>query len=100
MLTQAQLMQLVQHDSGLTIQEKAELIEKIQDNDFYTNLMHGTIGASIGYIISKFLNLSRSAQILMSVAGFGIGRYLLDVSRKHDKFIQYNERLRTYEINS
>ena len=80
--------------------DKEEIIAKLNDAAFYDNLMHGAAGAGVGVAIAKFLNLPKTAQVLLSIAGFGIGKYLLDVSRKRDKFLQYNEKLKVYDIKA
>jgi hypothetical protein len=60
--------------------------------------MHGTAGAAIAFAFSKYLKLSKPAQVLLSLAGFGIGKYLLDETRKHDKFLQYDPKHKVYNL--
>lgn len=91
---------IVQRDPTLTSSEKEELIEKLRDHEEYESMLRGASGAGIGYVTAKFLNLPKQAQILLSLAGFGIGKYLLDVSRKRDKFLQYNDKLKVYDIKA
>lgn len=100
MYTKDKLTTIVRNDPSLSEEEKDELITKLDDNIFFDSLMRGATGAGVGYVIAKFLGLSRSARVLLSIAGFGIGRYLLDTSRKHDKFLQYNEKLKIYDIKA
>lgn len=97
--TRQQLILIVQQDPTLSTEEKAEILEKIADEQFYTKLIHGVTGATIGLVVGKFFKMSKPAQALLTIAGFGIGRYLLEETRKSDKFLQYNKELRTYEIN-
>lgn len=99
-ISQQQLVQLVMNDPLLSISEKAELVDKLRDANYYQSLVHGAIGAGLGLAFSRYMELSRTAQVLISLAGFGIGKYLLDVSSKHDKFLQYNDKYKTYTINS
>lgn len=100
MQTREQLITIVMRDPVMTQQEKAEVIAKLNDHSFINHISRGVVGAGVGLIIAKFMGLSKSAQVLLSLAGFGIGKYLLDVSRKHDKFLQYNERLKVYDIKA
>lgn len=95
-----QLVNTINRDITLSASEKAFIYNKINDANFYDQLLHGVFGAGTTYAISKFLKLSPTSQVLLSVAGFGIGKYLLDKSRKYDKFIQYNSELGTYDINT
>lgn len=80
--------------------EKDELIDKLEDTTTYNHMIHGVAGAGAGLAVAKFMNLPKTAQVLLSIAGFGIGKYLLDVSRKRDKFLQYNEKLKVYDIKA
>lgn len=97
-ITKQQLIQLIQQDQGVTPEEKAELINKLENDELFEHLMHGAAGAGIGYIIAKYLKLSKEAQFLLSIAGFGIGRYILDKSKNDDRFLQYDSKLKVYNI--
>lgn len=100
MISKDQLLAAVRRDPALTYEEKEELIDKINDANFYNSIVNGAIGGSIGFAIAKFFGLSKQAQVLLSLAGFGIGKYLLDATRKHDRFLQYNEKLKVYDIKA
>lgn len=93
------LIHTIEKDLSLNPVEKQHLIDKLhKDDKFFDELMHGAIGASTGYIFSKFIGLSPQAQILLSMAGFGFGKYLLDKSKKHDKLVKYDEDKKHYEL--
>jgi hypothetical protein len=97
MLNQQTIQKLVANinkDSHLSTEEKLAVVSKLADPTFIDS------GSKAPGVIKKFLNLPIHAQILLTVAGFGIAKYLLDKSKKHDKFIEYNEKLKTYEINA
>ena len=59
----------------------------------------GAMGAGIGLVVAKYLDLSKSAQVLLALAGVGIGKYLLDQTKKHDRFLQHDKRLKVYNID-
>jgi hypothetical protein len=86
--TPAELAGLIEHDPNLSNAEKQEVKNNLQNNEFFTHIMNGASGAS------------KNAQVLLTMAGFGIGRYLLDNSRKHDKFLEYDNKKKNYKINS
>lgn len=90
-----ELIQFVSSDPHLTDLQKHEIINKLKDNDFYKNLIAG--GTSLA-LLSKFTNLSNTSKVLLTVAGFGISKYLLDAVRKHDKFLQYNKKTKSYQF--
>lgn len=89
------LVRLIVADPHLTQEEKKNLIQGIHTNQpWFSSLL----AAGLGLAVAKFLNLSSKAQILLTIAGYGIGKYLLDNSKKSDKLLQYNEKLKTYEL--
>ncbi len=95
------LLMALRADPSLSAHERQQVEQMVSQPDFITKLMYGAFGASLAYIVSKYLKLSKTAQILLAVAGFGIGRLLLDASNKHsDKFSQYNNRIKLYEVNN
>jgi hypothetical protein len=94
---QNQLISAINKDPALSSSDKQSLIEKIREGTWFSD---ATVGAAAGLAISKFLKLSTKSQILMTTAGFGIGKYLLDKSPKHDKFVEYNDKVRAYDIKT
>lgn len=97
---QQTLMLIVSQDNSLTPDQKQYVMNKLNDPTFVQELGAGALGAGAGYVLAKFLRISKPGQILLTLAGFGIGKYLLDKSQKHDKFVQYNSKLKAYEINA
>jgi len=98
--TKDQLRELIIKDVGLSPSDRSALLDKLSDdnNDFYEHLVKGGVGASLGYVLAKYMDLSSKARLLLSIAGFGIGTYVLDSSKKHDKFLTYNKEQKVYEI--
>ena len=94
---EALVIKAIHSDHTLTRTQQDEITEKIRDKSWFSD---ATIGAALGLAISKFLKLTPKAQALMTAAGFGIGKYLLDKSSKHDKFVQYNDKVRAYDIKT
>ena len=94
MRSKQELIDSVKSDPHLSYAERNEIIDKLNDNDFYKNVIAG--GASIA-LLSKFTKLSTTSKVLLTLAGFGISKYLLDAVRKHDRFLQYNSKTKMYE---
>lgn len=99
-MTKPQLLLAVSQDPTLSKTEKAEIVTKLGNEEFLQEILHGAAGAGTALVIAKYFNLSKPAQALITLAGFGVGRYLLDESRKHDRFLQYDDKLKTYKINA
>lgn len=97
---QQHILALVNQDTQLTPEQKNYLVTKMREPSFIQSLLSGALGAGAGLVLAKFLNVSKQGQILLTMAGFGIGKYLLDKSEKHDKFVQYNSNAKSYEINA
>lgn len=92
------LEKLIHADPHLTPGEKQELTNKLhqQDNSF----LNGVAGAGVGFAVSRFLKLSKNAQILLTIAGYGIGKYLLDNDKKRAKLVEYNDKTKSYNLNT
>jgi F0F1-type ATP synthase assembly protein I len=98
-LTIQRLVQSVTADSILARDEKQKVLDMLSRTDFLSKLQSGALGAGLAFLLAKFLKMSPRAQLLMTLAGYGIGRMLVDASSKHsEKFIQYNDRMKLYEI--
>ena len=92
------LIKLIHADPHLAEADKTAIIKKLEkgENDSWLN---GVAGAGAGFAVSRFLKLSKNAQILLTIAGYGIGKYLLDNTKKHDKLVEYNDNSKSYKIN-
>jgi len=86
-------------DPHLSMDEKKQLITTIKEQR-QENFVQGLLGGAAGYAVAKFLKLSNTAQIALTLAGFGIGKYLLDNDRKRDKFISYDDNLKHFKLNA
>lgn len=91
---------LVTQDHGLSGEEKQELLSRLQEPGFINTLMAGSTGAGLAYIAAKYLNLSTTARFLLTVSGFGIGKYLLEKTQNRDTFIKYNKNTKLYHLNT
>ena len=78
----ATLKKLVLQDPTLTPEERSVMEPLFKDDKFFDKLMQGAMGASVAYAVAKFLKLSRTSQIILTTAGFGLGRLLASSMRK------------------
>lgn len=94
-----ELIKAVQSDHSLSDEQKKSVVERLQDKVFVSKLSSGVIGGGVGLLVSKYLKLSNSAKVLLSVAGYGIGRTLWEsLHSEEKKFQDYNKKLKVYEI--
>ena len=93
------LIPLISSDSGLSAQEKNQLSELLRGKDI-DKLLSGIAGSAVLAIASKYMKLGRTAQVLLGLAGFGLGRIVYDYVTKHHKhFANWNDQSKAYEIN-
>lgn len=94
-----ELVRAVQADQTLQPDQKALIVEKLHDPAFTSNIA-GVAGGGVALLIAKYLKLSNTAKVLLSVAGFGIGHALWNSIHEHNdkKFQDYNKKLKVYEI--
>lgn len=98
----AELRRVINIDHELHAREREELLACIDEKDFMKRTAFGGLGAATGLLVAKFLKLSTTTQVLLSLAGFGIGRMLYDglIKNPHrDNFGKVNPRTNQYEIN-
>jgi hypothetical protein len=86
------LKQVIQHDPQVEPADKSSLLSFLNDPDALSVLTGGVAGAAITNTISKFLGLSRTAQILLSLAGFGLGTILVkSIGQDQSKLVNYRD---------
>ncbi len=81
----ATIRKLALQDPALTPDERSSLEVLFKDDKFFDKLMQGAMGASVAYAVAKFLKLSRPTQIILTTAGFGLGRLLASSLRNNQK---------------
>lgn len=98
-----ELQRVIDSDHALKEAEKAELKERLNDKDaVLKSLSFGATGAATALLVGKYLKLSKTTQVLLSLAGFGIGRALYNSLIKNpgrDNFGKVNKH-NQYEINN
>lgn len=67
----------IKNDMSLKEEDKMRLLAEANQPTFWTTILHGAGGGAIAYAIARYLHMSKSAQMLMSMAGFGIGALLM-----------------------
>jgi hypothetical protein len=94
------LRSAINRDSSLSKAEQSELHGWLDNPETIKGLQSGGIGAALSYMVAKFLKLKPQTQLLLSIAGFGIGKIIYDYKTNPKKFSSYNEQLRMYEIHN
>jgi len=93
------LLKTLKADASLKAEEKAELEAATSHEDFKSKLLYGVYGTGLAYLISSYLKLGKTSQVLLSIAGFGLGRLVYDQMHRKDKSVTFNKEYRRYEVN-
>lgn len=89
MIDLQKILTAVNEDSTLSDQERQLVAEQLKDEKFKA----GLVGGGLALLWSKYKKLSKSTQVLVTLAGYGIGRAL---ANRVDT--NYNKKTKTYEI--
>ncbi len=90
MTTEEQLLNAIKHDAGMDQASKEKLYKLINSNhSIIKNLLAGGAGAGLAELVGSYFKLTRTSQILLSTAGFGVGQIVLDMVNNKNKPITY-----------
>lgn len=95
----AKLRQVISKDQSLTPAQKEETHNWLEDPAVLAELRSGSMGAALTLLIGRFLKMKPRNQLLLSIAGFGIGKIIYDYKNDPKNFSSWNKQLRMYEIN-
>ena len=86
-------------DPGLTPDEKGYLTDtQVRKN--IASFLSGTAGSALAVVIAKYARLSRTAQTILGLAGFGAGKLLYNALHKEGRqSSQYDDKLKVYKVN-
>ena len=92
------LTHAVRADPGLTPEEREEVLDRLSEPTFSQKLLYGGFGAAVSGLLARYLGLSKKTQVVLVIAGFGLGQMLLHLTRSDkNKSMQYNEHTKLYE---
>lgn len=95
------LLPALKADPGLTNAQRDGLLTWATKNAARLDSLWAT-NDPVSNAVNKFMKLSPAAKVLVSIAGYGLGRLLVShlQDNKSDKrrFARYNQNLKVYEI--
>lgn len=80
---------VVMHDHGLDLQKKNSLLTMLNSPEWVDHLVVGAAGAALSKATASYLGMSKPAQTLMSLAGFGLGNIMYN-QFKENKYTSYD----------
>jgi hypothetical protein len=80
---------LIKGDHSLAEHKKKSLLTMLNSPEAFDHLMAGAAGALITKAATNYINMSKPAQTLLSLAGFGLGNIIYN-SLQNQKFSTYD----------
>ena len=84
------LAKFIRSDYGMPHESKVNLLAIMNSPNMAEQVIAGAGGAALGYAVSKYKNMSGTAQALMSLAGFGLGNIIMNSLTQPGKFTSWN----------
>jgi len=97
-LTPEDLKKYITKDPSLGLPQKTELLRMLDAPNVEEHLLAGATGAAIGLVLARYKKMSPSSQVLMSLAGFGIGNIILNTLTSPPKHTWWNSERSTNNI--
>ena len=92
------LIELISHDPSLSAAQKEELTGSKAKTGIQ-KMLAGAGGATVALLVARFSQLSKTAQVLLSGLGYGVGSVVYDYYHR-SKFANYNAEKGVYEIDT
>ena len=92
------LLRIAKEDPGLTQAQKDELIND-SDRDRLDKLLSGVAGGILTLAVTRYLKMSKLAQTLLSLSGFGAGMLIYNYFTER-KFANYDDKSKTFKIDT
>ena len=89
-LTGRDLAQAIAGDMGLPATQRQGLLQMFNSPNVAEQLLGGVAGGALGLALARFKKLSGPAQVLMSLAGFGLGNIIVNKLTQPGQFTEWN----------
>ena len=85
------LLSIIKNDHGLEHPKKRSLMTMLNSPEMFDHLFVGVTGMAVAKAVSSYSNMSKPAQTLLSLAGFGIGNIIYNTLNEN-KFTSHDKR--------
>jgi hypothetical protein len=89
-LLPADLQKYINADHGLAPDQRVHLLKMLNSPDMAGHLFAGVAGAAVALAIARWKKMSATSQVLMSLAGFGLGNIILNKLEGHPKHTSWD----------
>ena len=80
----------IHQDEGLDHHKKQSLLTMLNSPEVMDHLLAGAAGAVLAKTVASYAEMSKPAQVLMSLAGFGLGNVMYNAFQEN-KFSSYDQ---------
>jgi len=86
----ADLAKYIKADHALSQDQKTHILRMLNSPDVASHLLAGTAGAALALAVARWKKMSGTSQVLMSLAGFGLGNIILNKLMGPSKFTRWD----------
>ena len=72
------LAHFIRNDQGLHPDQRTHVLQLLNTPDLGGHILAGATGAALALSVARYKKLSGTSQVLMSLAGFGLGNIILN----------------------
>lgn len=84
------ILQYIKQDHGLEQPKKKSLMTMLNSPEAFDHVFVGVTGMAVAKAVANYSNMSKPAQTLLSLAGFGIGNIIYNTLNEN-KFTSYDK---------
>jgi hypothetical protein len=84
------LTKIINRDHSLDESKKQSVLAMLNNPTLFKSLISGVAGAAVIRSAVNFEKMSKPAQALVTLAGFGLGKYIYDILHDPEKFSSYD----------
>ena len=88
----------VRNDHGLHPDQRFQVLQMLNTPDVASHLLVGATGAALALAVARYRKMSGTSQVLMSLAGFGLGNIILNKLTPPPKYTQWDQDTGTMKI--
>ena len=84
------LTKLVNNDHGLEEHKKQSVLALLDNPNFLNSMLAGGAGVALTRAVTNYEKMSKPAQVLVTMAGFGLGKVVYELFHDPERFSSYN----------
>jgi hypothetical protein len=98
LLQRGDLTKFIHDDVGLPLDQRVHLLRILNSPNVAEQLVAGGMGAALALTIARWKKMGPTNQVLMSLAGFGLGNIILNKLTQPGKYTEWDPEKGTNKI--